>query len=164
MFTETLKKHCNLEFEAAQMYLAVSLSASQAGFFGLAKWCGAESQDEISHGHKILKLLRDVYGVDCKIDAGDFVVPKTKSFDGLIKILLDGEWTIADSITNLLNKPDCVAINTLLELANIQRDSIEYLTDLYNRARSAVGDDAAILNLDQNLENYYVITECPVSN
>ena len=162
MFTQSLKKHCNLEFSASRMYLAVSIAASQAGWFGLSKWCVGEAQDEITHGNRILSLIRDVYGEEMNIKDKAMNTPDTEDLKELLQILLDGEIEVANSITKLLNEVDCLAINDLLYLSSVQRDSILKLRDLVKQADSASGDISALQAIDKSLEIYYVIG-CPES-
>ena len=162
MFTQSLKKHCNLEFQASGMYLAVSIAASQAGWFGLSKWCVGEAQDEINHAHKILGLIRDVYGEDMDIKYKAMPTPEIENLEELLQILLDGEIEVANSITKLLNEVDCLALNDLLYLSNVQRESILKLRDLVKQANSASGDIGALQQIDKNLEFYYAIG-CPES-
>ena len=161
MFISKLKAHCALEFQASQMYLAVSIAASQAGYFGLSKWCVGEAQDEIYHGNVILSLIRDVYGVDYSIKSATYETPTVEDFGALIEILLNGEIAVANSITELLKDGDCLAMSDLLYLGNNQRDSIRKLRELYKQITSASGDEGALQAIDKSLENNYVITRCP---
>ena len=160
MFTQNLKKHCNLEFSASRMYLAVSIAASQAGWFGLSKWCVGEAQDEIKHGNRILGLIRDVYGEEMNIKDKAMSTPETEDLEELLKILLSGEIEVADSITKLLSEVDCLAMEDILNLSIVQRGSILKLRDLVKQANAAAGDICALQAIDKNLETYYVIG-CP---
>lgn len=161
MFITKLKNHCALEFQASQMYLAVSIAASQAGYYGLSKWCVGEAQDEITHGNIILSLIRDVYGVDFSIKSATYATPKAEDFGELVKILLEGEIAVANSVTEMFKETDCLAISELIFLGNVQRDSIRKLRELYKQITSASGDEGALQAIDKSLENNYVFTRCP---
>ncbi len=144
MISETMNKHLNdqiaLEFQAAHNYLAMACAFDQMGLPFLAKKFVGQSDEERSHGMKILGYIQEVGGLPVLTDIS---TPKAdfKSIEEIVKAALASEMNVTKKVNDLVDaaqeEKDHATGSFLQWFVDEQVEEVSSMTDLLTLVKLA---------------------------
>jgi len=97
---KALIEQLNKEYHSAYLYLGMSAYSSKEGFNGSSNWFLIQYQEEVAHGMKLFKYLKD-QDVEIKLPSIDGVKVDYNSLLDLFKKALAHEQKMTKNLNNL---------------------------------------------------------------
>lgn len=141
------------ELYASNHYKYAASCTQKQGYFGCQKFFQKEAADEITHYYKLRDFANDV-GVEVDMPEIEEVEFDNETLMGIFQTSYDLEKNLLDYYSAAYRKVQSPAVQVfLIEMINIQRESVGEYGDLIARLELCMQNPAALLIFDQELSS-----------
>ncbi len=151
-----LNAQTNMEFQAAYLYLGMSLDMRRAGFTGAAAWLHAQYREEVSHAHKIIGHVQDRLGNVQLLPLDAPSVTYEQPIE-VFRATLEHEKKVTSAINDLVrlaqDEGDSAAENLLSWFVDEQVEEEATAAAVVARFEMAGSNSAALLMVDSELSS-----------
>lgn len=139
------------ELYASNFYKYAASCCQKKGYFGFQKFFEAEAKSETKHYYKLRDFMNDMNS-EADMPTIEEVDFQDESVLGIFNASLQLEVDLGKFYNDFYLKQTSAQVQTfLIEMVNIQRESVGEYNDLIARLELCMGNPAAYLLIDQEL-------------